>query len=168
LSAGAHSITAAYGGASNFAASTSSVLTQTVNPPVYQGTAFVNAVTTACTTNGVAVGDYYTIIYRQLAESGSGYGGGVQFADGRSTVSYVMPANEPLNSGTQNQPSLTAYIQSSEADPASYTAGFDLKISSPGTVKKPATDVTITGTVTNFFSYADCTVTIGAALELRP
>jgi hypothetical protein len=168
LSAGAHSITAAFGGAGAFAPSTSSAVTQTVNAPVYQGTAFVNGVTSACATNGIAVGDYYTIIYRQLAESGSAYGGGVQFDDGRSAVSYVMPANEALNSGTQNQPSVTAYVQSSEADPTSYTAGFDLKISSPGTAKKPAADVTITGTVANFFNDTGCTVTIGAALELRP
>ena len=169
LTAGAHTITAAYGGATKFATSVSSALTQTVNPHIYQGTAFVTGVTSACTANGVAIGDYDTMEYRQLAESGNAsYGGGVSFVSGRSTVSYVMPATMPLNSGTQNQPSLTVYGQSGEAGPYNYPAGFNLTISSPGTSTSPAAYVTITGTVTNFFNYTGCTITIGAALELRP
>lgn len=137
--------------------------------PVYQGTAFVKGVTSACTTNGIAIGDFYTMIYRQLVEpSNTSYGGGVSFITERSAVSYVMPASKPLNSGTQTQSSLTAYGESGEAGPYNYSAGFSLKISSPGTVKKPAADVIITGTLTNFFNYTGCTITIGAALELRP
>jgi hypothetical protein len=131
--------------------------------PVYQGTAFVTAVSGSC----AAVGDYYTMVYRQLVEpSNTSYGGGVSFVSERSTVSYVMPANKPLNSG--NQPTLNAYGQSAEAGPFTYTGGVNLKISSPGTTKKPKTSVTITGTVTNFFDTTGCTVTIGAALQLRP
>ena len=73
-----------------------------------------------------------------------------------------------MNSGTQTQSSLTAYGELGEAGPYSYSGGFSLKISSPGTLKTPAADVIISGTVTNFFNYTGCTITIGAALELRP
>jgi hypothetical protein len=73
-----------------------------------------------------------------------------------------------LNGGVQNQPRVTAYGESSEAGPYSYTGGFNLKISSPGTLKAPAAYVTITGTVTNIWNYTGCTVTINAALALRP
>jgi hypothetical protein len=133
--------------------------------PVYQGTAFVTAVAGSC----AAVGDYYTMVYRQLVEpSNTSYGGGVSFTSERATVSYVMPAMKPLNSGTQNQPTLTFYGQSAEAGPFSSTGGFDLKISNPGSSKAPKASVTITGTVTNFFATSGCTVTIAAALQLRP
>jgi hypothetical protein len=138
--------------------------------PVYQGTAFVTAVTSVCTTNKIAVGDYYTMIFRQQPRPGNTvYGGGIQFNSERSAVSYVMPASTALNGGVQNQPSVSGYGASSEAGPFSFTGGFDLTIS-PATLNPttPAAAITITGTVANFFDYTGCTITIRAALPLRP
>ena len=135
--------------------------------PVYQGTAFVTAVTSACATN-FGVGDYYTMLFRQLVESGNtSYGGGIAFFSPRSAVAYVMPANKPLNGGKQSQTSVNAHGESSKVGPFSYTGGFNLTIS-PATLAASTPNVTITGTVTNFFNYSGCTVTIRAALALRP
>ena len=65
--------------------------------PVYQGTVFVKGVTTACTDNGIAIGDFYTMIYRQLVEPNNiNYGGGVSFVTERGAVSYVMPATQAI------------------------------------------------------------------------
>jgi len=47
--AGAHSITAAYGGAPSYSASTSAVLTQTVGTPVFTFTGFLSPMATAGT-----------------------------------------------------------------------------------------------------------------------
>jgi hypothetical protein len=137
--------------------------------PVYQGTAFILTVNTACTNNGVNVGDYDTMLYRPLAESGKNYGGGIDFNSERSAVSYVMPANTPLNGGVQNHSSVAIYGESSKVGPFSGTGGFNLQISNPGTVAAPAPSVTITGTVNNLWNYSSsCNVTIRAALALRP
>ncbi len=138
--------------------------------PVYQGVAFFTAVSgTACTSNGFNVGDWYVMEYRQLPRpSHTTYGGGIQFASERSAFSLVMAPGANLNGGVQNHPSVDGYGESSEAGPFSFTGGFDLTISSPGTAAAPAASVTITGTVANFFSYTGCTVTIRASLALRP
>ena len=136
--------------------------------PVYQGVAFVTAVTSACTTNKIAVGDYYTMIFRQQPRPGNTvYGGGIQFNSERSAVSYVMPANTALNGGVQNQPSVSGYGASSEAGPYSFTGGFDLAIS-PATLTSTTQVVIMKGTFANFFGYTGCTITIRAALPLRP
>ena len=142
--------------------------------PVWQGTAFVTAVSGNCASNGVNVGTYYTMLYREQAQSGNTvYGGGVQFASQRSSVSYVMPANDSLPSGQEDsEPSstLTAYGQSSLGGPfggpGNYIASFDLTISS--TSSGTATNVTITGTVNNLWNYSSpCNVTIEASLALQ-
>jgi len=136
--------------------------------PVYQGTAFITAVTTACTANNIVVGDYYTMLYRQLVEAGNtSYGGGIGFATERGSVSYVMPANQPLNAGKQVQTSVNAYGESSKVGPFSYTGGFNLVIS-PSKLSAMSPGVTIKGTVTNFFNDTGCTATIRASLALRP
>ena len=134
--------------------------------PVYQGTAFVTAVTSACTTNGVAIGNYATMIYRQQPRPKiTAYGGAIQFVSGRSAVSYVMPASTALNGGETNLASVNAYGELSLVGPYSFTGGFDLTISDP---TGPAPGVTITGTVSNLWGYAGCTATIEASLALRP
>lgn len=132
--------------------------------PIYQGTAFFTAVAGTCASDGVAVGDYATMIYRQQPRpSVSSYGGAIAFVSRRSAVSYVMPASTALNSG--NQPSVSAYGESSLVGPYNYTGAFNLTISNPA---GPAPGVTITGTVADIYDYTGCTVTIEASLALRP
>jgi hypothetical protein len=123
--------------------------------PVYQGTAFITAVTSSCTANSINVGDYYTILYRQLPESGNTvYGGGIAFFGSRSALSYVLPANTALNGGQQKVNSVTVYGQSSKVGPATRTA--------------TTPSVQINGTVGSFFNYTGCTITVRSSLALRP
>jgi hypothetical protein len=141
--------------------------------PVYQGVAFVTAYTDAtagaCENAGLGVGSYVTITYRELVESGNTtYGGGFGIANDRDGYSYVAPANTEFKNGTQKQTSVTFNGQSSSAGPYSFTGGFNLKISNPGSMKKPAAYVTISGTLTNLYGVTGCNVTINAALALRP
>ena len=137
----------------------------TTDVPVYQGTAFITAVTgSACATNGVAIGNYSTMIYRQQPRSNSTYGGAIQFVSGRSAVSYVMPANTALNGGVTNV-SVDAYGESSLVGPFNFSGGFDLTISDP---TGPAPGVTIAGTVANMWGVSGCSATIEASLALRP
>ena len=135
--------------------------------PVYQGTAFVTGVA-GCVSSNIPVGDAYVMLYRQLVEpNNTVYGGGIAFATERSSTSYVMPANQPLNAGKQVQTSVNAYGESSKVGPFSYTGGFNLVIS-PSTLTATTPAVTIKGTVSNFFNNTGCTITIRAALALRP
>jgi hypothetical protein len=171
LSAGAHTITAAYGGASNFAQSTSPALTQTVNPPVYQGVAFVTAVnggaTNACILNGIHVGDYYTMLYRSAAESdNAAYGGGIGFASERSSVALDLAAGQSLSAGPQVR-TVTAVGQSSLVGPFSTISTFNLNIA-PNPLLATTPGVSISGTVTNMWGFDGCTITLRASLTLRP
>ncbi len=171
LSAGAHTITAAYGGASNFAQSTSPALTQTVNPPVYQGVAFVTAVnggaTNACVLNGIHVGDYYTMLYRSAAESNNAaYGGGIGFASERSSVALDLAAGQSLLAGAQVR-TVTAVGQSSRVGPFTTSSTFDLDIA-PNPLLATTPGVSISGTVTNMWGFDGCTITLRASLTLRP
>jgi hypothetical protein len=103
------------------------------------------------------------MIYRQQPRPDvTAYGGAIAFVSGRSAVSYVMPANMQLNSGSETA---NAYGESSLVGPYSYTGTLDLTISNPA---GPAAGVTITGTVGNIYNYTGCTVTIEASLALRP
>ncbi len=171
LSAGAHTITAAYGGATDFARSTSPALTQTVNPPVYQGVAFVTAVnggaTNACVRNGIHVGDYYTMLYRSAAESNNAaYGGGIGFASERSSVALDLAAGQSLSAGPQVR-TVTAVGQSSRVGPFTASSTFDLDIA-PDPLLATTPGVSISGTVTNMWGFDGCTITLRASLTLRP
>jgi hypothetical protein len=139
--------------------------------PVYQGGVFVTAVTSACTANNIAVGNYWTMDFRQLPRpvNTAHFGGGFEFVSDRSSLSYVMPPGTPLNGGHTVQTSVTAYGESGEAGPYNYTGAFNLTIS-PATLNAttPSAVVTITGTVADLWDYTGCTVTIRAALALRP
>ncbi len=154
--------------------------TVTTGVPVYQGTAFILTANSACTSNGVNVDDYYTMLYRPYPKSGNTvYGGGIQFNTDRSTVSYVLPANTNLLPANEVQSSVDINGQSSKVGPfctgggascGSGTGGsFSLTISNPGTTAAPAKSVTITGTVNNLWNFSSsCNVTIRAAMSLRP
>jgi len=154
------------------ACSAGAALAVTAAPPVWQGTAIVTALTdvttNACENAGYGVGNYYTMIYREDYQSDNqNYGGGVQFATERSSNSYVMPASQNLPSGTtDNEPSVAAFGQSSRVGYFGYTGAFDLTISSTSSGTAP--NVTINGTVADFFGNTGCTVTIEASLALRP
>jgi hypothetical protein len=171
LSAGAHTITAAYGGDANFVASASSALTQTVNLPVYQGFAFVTAVnggaTNACILNGINVGDYYTMLYRSAAETdNAAYGGGIGFASERSSVALDLAAGKSLLAGQQVQ-TVTAVGQSSLVGPFTTSSTFNLDIA-PNPLLATTPGVTISGTVTNMWGFDGCIIALRASLTLRP
>ena len=159
---------AAFSGGASVLAQPAAAPPLSTDVPVYQGGAFVTIANTSCTNNDIATGDYYTMIYRQDVRPGNTeYGGGIQFVNESSGVSYVMPARTPLNGGHQVQTSVTAYGLSSEAGPFNYRGGFDLTIS-PTTLTATTPGVSITGSVTNFFDYPGCTISIRAFLALHP
>ena len=90
--------------------------------PVYQGTAFFTAVAGTCASDGVAVGDYATMIYRQQPRSSfPSYGGAIAFVTRRSAVSYVMPASTPLNGG--NEPSVSGTLRAGSRPKMETAAG---------------------------------------------
>jgi len=135
--------------------------------PVYQGTAFWTAVSNACASFGVSVGDYYMMTYRQAVEPGnSDYGGGIALNSDRLGVAYVLPANQPLPAGHQVH-TVTVTGLSSKVGPYQYSSTMNLTIS-PNTTTGSTSAVTITGTLTNFFAYTGCNVTFRSALSLRP
>lgn len=135
--------------------------------PVYQGTVFIVGVSSGCEPGQASVGDYYTMLYRQIAQAGSSFGGGVAFVTPRSSFSYVLPKGVSLNGGRQNFPTVRVDGKSSQVGPLNYTGSLDLTIS-PTTLTATTPSVYITGTVGDIFSYAGCNVTIRAALALRP
>jgi hypothetical protein len=136
--------------------------------PVYQGTAFVIGVSDGCASSVPAVGDYYTMLYRAFPETGNTlYGGGIAFVTPISSVSYVLPAGVSLLGGYQTFPSVSAHGESSDVGPFNYTGSLNLTIA-PALLTPSTSNVYITGTVGDIFGYAGCTVTIRAALALRP
>ena len=173
LAAGSHKLTAAYGGGANFAASVSATVTESVDAaaPVYQGAAFVIAAsggtTGACASNGVKAGDAYTILYRPAAQSGSEvYGGGIGLASDLASESLDLAAGVDLPAGRETR-TVIAHGQSSAVGPFSTSSTFDLEIG-PDPLPAKALWATIAGTVTNMWGFGGCTVTLRAALALRP
>jgi len=135
--------------------------------PVYQGAAFVTAVSSGCAADQASVGDYYTILYRPTAQTGPSFGGGVALVTPSSSYSYVLPKGVSLNGGLQNFPQVSVHGESSQVGPVNYTGSLDLTIS-PSTLTAKTTSVFITGTVGDVFNFTGCNVTIRAALALRP
>ena len=136
--------------------------------PVYQGTAFVIGVSNGCAPSGTSIGDYYTMLYRELPETGNNsYGGGVAFITPISSVSYVLPAGVSLIGGHQTFSNVSAHGESSDVGPFDYAGSLNLTIA-PALLTPSTPSVYITGTVGDILGYAGCNVTIRAALALRP
>ena len=143
---------------------------QNVSPgvPVYQGTAFVTAVSSGCAAGAASVGDDYTILYREFPETGNAlYGGGVAFVAPLSSVAYVLPAGVVLIGGRQTFATVRVHGESPDVGPFQYTASLDLTIA-PEMLTPSTPSVYITGTVGDMFGNSGCAVTIRAALALRP
>jgi hypothetical protein len=92
---------------------------------------------------------------------------GTAFVSPISSVSYVLPAGVSLLGGYQTFPSVSAHGESSDVGPFNYTGSLNLTIA-PAPLTPSTSNVYITGTVGDIFGYAGCTVTIRAALALRP
>jgi hypothetical protein len=86
LAAGAHSITAVYGGDTNFAGGTSAVLTETINP-------IATTTTLTSSANPALAGQPVTFTASVQAGAGNSAAGTVTFMDGSSLLGTVTVAN---------------------------------------------------------------------------
>jgi len=86
LAAGSHAITAVYGGAPNFAGSTSAVLTETINP-------MATTTTLTSSMNPSLAGQAVTLTASVQAGAGNSAIGTVNFMDGSSLLGTVTVAN---------------------------------------------------------------------------
>jgi len=184
--AGAHSVTAQYGGTANFAASTSAALTQTVtqapttllvganpNPSSFGQSVSVSA-TIQSTYNLLSNGGTVTF-YDNGTQIGSGVVQGnasvfinlttIGVGARNITAKYSGDANLGVSTGsftqTVNPAATTTYIASS-----SYTPGFGQSITLSSTIK-PTFGNTPTGTVTfvdqNYINGTNTITTLGTA-----
>jgi hypothetical protein len=148
LAAGSHSISAAYGGDANFAPSTSTALTQTVNAPALSAT----TTSLASSVNPSAYGQAVTLTATVSASAGSGTPtGSVTFRDGQTVLGSVA-----LDGSGRAQFTTSALAAGSHSMTASY--GGDATFS-------PSTSVTLTQTVNPAPAPASTTTTVTSSLN---
>jgi hypothetical protein len=147
LSEGTHSITAVYGGDSNFATSTSTALTQTVNPASATNT------TVASSLNPSTVGQSVTFTATVTSSAGTP-SGTAKFLDGTTT----------LGSGTLNGAGVATYATSSLAVGAhSITASYTGNASFA-----PSTSTALTQTVNQTPTAGVPTISPGSESSTSP
>ena len=135
---------------------------------VFQGQVFVTAVNAPCTAaSAVAVGDHYLGLFRSvLNPSFPLIGGGFSLHGQRSAAVYQLPAGIALPGGAQSKTVPVTGV-SSRVGIFAFTSTYTLNIA-PAAIVATTPYVTITGTLTNFFDTAGCTVSIRGAFTVRP
>ncbi len=131
---------------------------------VWQGEAFVTAVTDACAPGSTAeVGDFFRIIYRPKLSS-LDPAEGLSFVGSRSTYLAISQAGGAMFQGSGTYKG--TYL-SSRAATGSTTGAFQLSIS-PLPILSGTGTITISGTITNFFAVTGCDITFRSAFTPRP
>jgi hypothetical protein len=138
LSVGAHSITASYGGDSTFAASTSSVLQQTVNP-VSTITPTTVAVTSSANPSTVGQSISFTATVTPTSGSGTPTGLVAFFVDGTQLGNHV-----PLSNGVATSPAISSLSAGSHTITVNYTGDSNFAPSS-GTFTQVVNQATSVG-----------------------
>ncbi len=130
---------------------------------VWQGEVFLTSVTSPCTPNAVgSVGDFYRVIYRPKL-TGASTADALAFVGSRSDYLVTSATGSATLQGSGTYKG--TYI-SSHASTGSTTGAFQLTIL-PAPVTASALNLTITGTITNFFAVTGCDIGIRAALTQR-
>ena len=130
---------------------------------VWQGDAFLTTVTSPCTASGIAQDDYYRTVYRPKL-SGTDPAEALSFVGGRSLVLGTSAAGSAMFQGSGNY---KIEGVGSRANFFTSTGHFQLSIL-PAPITAGTQDVSITGSLTNFFAITGCTIQFTSALVQRP
>ena len=135
-----------------------------VNPPSWQGTFVLTAVSQGCAASNRVVGDFGTIVYRPIINSG----------DPAEGISFFFPrtAETIISTGTggsfRNSTNYSGVVLGDKVYPFVFNGTSTLNIQ-PLLVTTATKKINITGHITNFFRYpTDCDVDFQAGLLSRP
>lgn len=141
---------------------------------VWQGSAFITAVSSACATNNTAaVGDDYTIVYRPIIVGSAGNGvtndAGLSFFSGRNGMHYFTKVGVAFKASGDAYfvylgSRATSGDSGSTADPPTIPYALTIK---PAPITTTTPTVTISGTVDDFFGTTGCNISFTSALDLR-
>ena len=136
-------------------------------PQVWQGTAFIKTVSSACTTaNVVAVGSEYVTVYRPIIAGSAANTGNeaLSFQTPRSLQQYYTPSGSNQSLRTAGTASISGV--GSHASSFTATGTYALKFT-PAAPALTTPQIYITGTLQTFWGVTGCTVSLTASLDLR-
>jgi hypothetical protein len=139
----------------------SSVASAQTQPNTWQGSITIRALTGAGCEGELRVGQIGIAVYRpRIGTSGPSR---LQFVFTRAAVNHEKTTAGQMNgSGSYDGTKL-----GSRAGVSSFSGTFNLN-SQPATVAANTPNVTLSGTITNFFDNPDCTATFTAPMTKRP
>jgi len=121
----------------------------------------------SCANAGFSAGDLAHSVYRAHLNSGEP-NAGISFIGSRGATIYFDASSIPDLGGNGNY---NAFLIGGRATTTSggapYTGTYKLKVT-PATITATTKQVTVTGTITNFFNSTGCTATFEASYFLRP
>ena len=133
----------------------------------FQGLGFVEAVNSTCATDGFAVGDYYTAVYRYRVDSSATVYDAFDLFPLRAAF-HILANNA---SGSLNGATATtnAIIDSHGGLSTGLAGSTSFSIASAGGLATAsAINLKVVGTIDNFFDNPGCTVTFHANMVARP
>ena len=130
---------------------------------VWQGDLFITTASAGCANDGIAVGDYFTAIYRPRNLVDNGPDTRLALVASRSAQRYEV-TNAPLSG---SGPYKGVFI-TSRANVQTWTGTFSAASVSPATPTATTQTVVIKATFTNFADVVGCTATLKGSLGNRP
>lgn len=135
-----------------------------VNPPSWQGTFVLTAVSQGCAASNRVVGDFGTIVYRPIINIGDP-AEGISFVFPRTAETIVATGTGGSLRGSTNN---SGVVLGDKVFPYVFNGTSILSIE-PALVSAATKKINITGHITNFFRYpTDCDVDFQAGLLSRP
>ncbi len=130
---------------------------------VWQGTLFFDTLTPDCISNGLGVpGNFFTVMYRPIIGTGQPGPEGLTLFNATSAQNW-----QPTSGGSFQTPgSANVVVIGDNGNTGQFTASYALTVK-PAKITTTTGPLTISGTMSGWWSVSTCTIGVSAVLERR-